>query len=57
VLQWVLSVPFPLRYLFTTDPVAMGAVLGIVYRAIAAHLVRKAGLSAEIRHPSISKIA
>jgi hypothetical protein len=43
--QWVLSVPFPLRYLFATDPEAMGAVLGIVYRAIAAHLVRKAGLS------------
>jgi hypothetical protein len=45
VRQWVLSVPFPLRYLFATDPVAMGAVLGIVYRAIAAHLVRKAGLT------------
>jgi hypothetical protein len=43
--QWVLSVPFPLRYLFATDPVAMGAVLGIVYRAIAAHLVRKAGFT------------
>jgi len=24
--QWVLSVPFPLRYLFATDPTAMGAV-------------------------------
>jgi hypothetical protein len=44
VRQWVLSVPFPLRYLFATDPAAMGAVLGIVYRAIGAHLVRKAGL-------------
>ena len=43
--QWVLSVPFPLRYLFATDPAAMGAVLGIAYRAIAAHLVRKAGLT------------
>ena len=43
--QWVLSVPFPLRYLFATDPAAMGAVLGIVYRAIAAHLVRKARLT------------
>ena len=43
--QWVLSVPFPLRYLFATEPAAMGAVLGIVYRAIASHLVRKAGLS------------
>jgi len=43
--QWALSAPFPLRYLFATDPVAMGAVLGIVYRAIAAHLVRKAGFT------------
>jgi len=30
VRQWVLSVPFPLRYLFATDPAAMGAVLGMV---------------------------
>ncbi|MCC7330826.1 MAG: transposase [Gammaproteobacteria bacterium] len=37
--------PFPLRYLFATDPVAMGAVLGIAYWAIAAHLVRRAGLT------------
>lgn len=44
VRQWVLSVPFPLRYLFATAPVAMGAVLGIAYRAIAAQLVSKAGL-------------
>jgi hypothetical protein len=43
--QWVFSVPFPLRYLFATDAAAMGAVLSIVYRAIAAHLVRKAGLT------------
>jgi hypothetical protein len=43
--QWVLSVPFPLRYLFATDPAALSAVLGIVYRAIGAHLVRKAGLT------------
>jgi hypothetical protein len=43
--QWVFSVPFPLRYLFATDAAVMGAVLGIVYRAIAAHLVRKAGLT------------
>ncbi|MCC7257564.1 MAG: transposase zinc-binding domain-containing protein, partial [Gammaproteobacteria bacterium] len=47
VRQWVLSVPFPLRYLFATDPVAMGAVLGIAYRAIAAHLVKKTGLTQE----------
>lgn len=33
--QWVLSVPFALRFLFATEPAAMGQVLGIVYRAIA----------------------
>ncbi len=43
--QWVLSVPFPLRFLFATDPEALTAVLGIVCRAIAAHLIRKAGLT------------
>ena len=43
--QWVLSVPFPLRFLFATEPAALTAVLGIVYRAIAAHLIRKARLT------------
>ncbi len=42
--QWVISFPFPLRYLFAAHPQAMGKVLGIVYRAIATHLVHKAGL-------------
>jgi len=41
--QWVLSVPFPLRFLFASQPTVMGKVLGIVYRAIATHLIRKAG--------------
>jgi len=41
--QWVLSVPFPLRFLFACEPAVMGKVLGIVYRAIATHLTRKAG--------------
>ena len=30
-----------LRYLFATHPQAMGKVLGVVYRAIATHLVHK----------------
>lgn len=42
--QWVISFPFPLRYLFAAHPQAMGKVLGIVYRAISTHLIRKAGL-------------
>lgn len=49
VRQWVLSVPFPLRYLFATDPVAMGAVLGIAYRALtwARRLKRVFGIEIE----------
>ena len=42
--QWVISFPFPLRYLFAAHPQAMGKVLGIVYRAISTHLTHKAGL-------------
>ncbi len=45
VRQWVLSVPFPLRFLFAAEPAAMGQVLAIVYRALASHLIRKAGLT------------
>lgn len=43
--QWVISFPFPLRYLFAAQPQAMGKVLGIVYRAISTHLIHKAGFS------------
>jgi len=43
--QWVLTVPFPLRFLFASQPAVMGKVLGIVYRAIATHLIRKAGFT------------
>jgi len=42
-MEWVLSVPFPLRFLFASQPTVMGKVLGIVHRAIATHLIRKAG--------------
>jgi ribosomal protein S27E len=41
--QWLLSVPFALRYLFATDPVVMGQVLGYVTRAIASHVAKAAG--------------
>jgi len=41
----VLSVPFPLRFLFANNPAAMTAALGIVYRTIATHLVHKAGFT------------
>jgi ribosomal protein S27E len=41
--QWVLSVPFALRYLFATAPAVMGQVLGIVTRAIGSYLIKAAG--------------
>jgi hypothetical protein len=43
--QWVLSVPYPLRFLFASRPSVMGEVLGIVYRCIATHLIKKAGFT------------
>ena len=45
VRQWLLSFPYALRFLFATRPAIMGEVLGIVYRCIATHLVRKAGFT------------
>ena len=50
VRQWVLSFPNPLRFLFATRPAVMGPVLGIVYRAIAMHLIKKAGFSRKAAH-------
>ena len=41
--QWVLSFPFQLRFLFASRPELMDKALGIVHRAIASHLVTKAG--------------
>ena len=43
--QWVLSVPFAIRFLFAAHPGVMGQVLAIVYRAIETHLINKAGLT------------
>jgi hypothetical protein len=43
--QWVLSLPFALRYLLATRPEVVTQVLGIVYRAISGGLIRKAGLT------------
>jgi len=43
--QWVLSVPYPLRLLFAREPVIMGKVLGIIYRAISSYLVKISGLT------------
>ena len=43
--QWVLSVPFPLRFLFANNPHVMGKVLKIVYRVISTYLIKKTGHS------------
>ncbi len=48
--QWVLSVPFPLRFLFASQPKIMGKALGIVYRSIATHLTHKAGYKKSTAH-------
>ena len=42
--QWVLSFPYPLRFLLATRPAVLTQVLGIVYRAVSTFLVRRAGL-------------
>ena len=42
--QWVLSFPYPLRFLFATRPAVLSQLLGIVYRAISTFLIRRAGL-------------
>jgi hypothetical protein len=43
--QWVLSLPFALRFLLATDAQTLTEVLGIVYRPISGHILRKARLS------------
>jgi hypothetical protein len=43
VRQWVLSFPYPLRFLFASQSAIMRGVLGIVYRAIASCLPVGAG--------------
>jgi ribosomal protein S27E len=43
--QWVLSVPFALRFLFASNAAAMGEALRIVYRTISGFLIRRAGLA------------
>jgi len=43
--QWVLSLPFALRFLLATDPDALTQVLGIVYRTISAYVFKKARLT------------
>ena len=39
--QWVMSLPFALRFLLATDPEVLTHVLGIVYRAISGFILKK----------------
>jgi hypothetical protein len=48
--QWVLSVPFQLRFLFASKPEVMSKALGIVYRTIATHMVLAAGQTHDTAH-------
>jgi Putative transposase len=43
--QWVLSLPYALRFLLATDPDSLTLVLRTVYRAISGCLLKKAGLT------------
>jgi hypothetical protein len=46
--QWVLSVPYPLRFLFARESQVMGKVMSIVYRTIASYLIQQAGLTRRV---------
>ena len=43
--QWVLSLPFALRFLLATDHEALTRVLGVVYRTISAYILKAARLT------------
>ena len=43
--QWVLSLPYALRFLLATKPAALTQVLGEVYRTISGFLLHRAGLT------------
>jgi len=41
--QWVLSVLYPLRWLFAQNPEVMGKALKVVIRVISSYLIKRAG--------------
>jgi hypothetical protein len=43
--QWVLTFPYPLRFLFAAQPQVLSQVLGVVYRAISTYLIKNTGFS------------
>ena len=48
--QWVLTVPFPLRFLFAAYPELMSKVLVIVTRTLSTHLAQQAGFKKKEAH-------
>ncbi len=48
--QWVLSFPYPLKFLLANNPQVMGKVLGIVNRAISRYLIKKTGFKTATAH-------
>jgi len=45
VRQWVLTFPFPLRFLFANNPQALTAVLAVAQRAISTFVIRHSGFT------------
>ena len=43
--QWVLTLPYPLRFLFAAQPQVLSQVLGVVYRAISTYLIKQTGFT------------
>ena len=43
--QWVLTFPYPLRFLFAAQPQVLSEVLGVVYRAISTYLIKNTGFT------------
>ena len=43
--QWVLSLPYVLRFLLATNPAALTQVLGVVYRTISGFVLQRSGLT------------
>jgi hypothetical protein len=48
--QWVLSFPYPLRFLLASNPQVVTKVLGIVNRVISTHLTKKTGFKKATAH-------
>ena len=43
--QWVLTFPYPLRFLFAAQPQVLSQVLGVVCRAISTDLLKRTGFT------------